>query len=136
MHYIDANIFIYAVNSKSENSIICKNIIIDIAEGKINAATSVLTWDEFSWVTKRILGRGLAKIESSKLLNMPNLKFLAADETVIRSAQKITENYNIDPRDAIHAATASNNNINLFISDDPDFDGIKEFKRIPIEKVS
>jgi predicted nucleic acid-binding protein len=41
-------------------------------------------------------------------------------------------NYGLKPCYAIHAASAINRKLKLMISDDQDFDGIKEIKRIPI----
>jgi len=135
MIYVDSNIFIYAAASKSDRLVsLSKNILSEITEGEIQAFTSVLTWDEFFWVTKRILGPELAKTESSKFLDMPNLRFIAADEMIIRNAQRVAENYNLKPRDAIHAASAISRGIKKIISDDTDFDNIKELRRIPIEK--
>lgn len=135
MVYVDSNIFIYSVASKSDKlSTLSKNILIQIAEGHLDAVTSVLTWDEFIWIAKKTLGQRLAEIEGSKFLNMPNLKFVAADEFVVREAQKIVEKYKLKPRDAIHAATAVVHSIEKILSDDPDFDIIKELKRVPIEK--
>lgn len=135
MIYIDSNVFIYAVTSKSDEVVsLSKNIMSKITEGEMQAFTSVLTWDEFFWVTKKIIGLELAKIESSKFLGMPNLRFISADEVIIRSAQRLIENYNLTPRDAIHAASAISHGIKQIITDDPDFDKLKEIKRVPIEK--
>ncbi len=132
--YIDANIFIYAVNSSSVNFQQCKDFLMKIAKGEIEAATSFLAWDEFFWATKRNLGLELAKMESSKFLDMPNLKFIVADEAIIRTAQKLTESAGLDPRDAIHAASAISRGIKQIVSDDPDFDAVKELKRIQVEE--
>ena len=53
-------------------------------------------------------------------------------EIVVR-AHLITEKYNIQPRDALHAATALCNGATEIISDDSDFDKIKELKRIHLK---
>ena len=45
-------------------------------------------------------------------------------------AQKLIKFYNIKPRDALHAATALLQGSNEIISDDIDFDKIKEIKRL------
>jgi len=134
MIYVDSNVFIYSVVSKSKLASLSKNIILQIAEGKIDGATSILTWDEFFWVVRKTLGQEFAEIEGPRFLNIPNLKFIAADELIITKAQKIIEDYKLKPRDSIHAASAISRNIKEIISDDPDFDKIKEIKRIPIEK--
>ena len=77
----------------------------------------------------------IAIVEGEKFLEFPNLKILSIDEKIIREVQKIAERYGVKPRDAIHASCAIKNNIKEIISDDPDFDKIKEIKRIKLEKV-
>ncbi len=135
MVYIDSNVFIYSVISNSEElSALTKNILLKIAEGKLSAITSVLTWDEFVWIARRTLGPDLAEIEGSKFLNLPNLKFVSTDEHVIREAQRILEEYKLKPRDAIHAAAAISSGVTEIITDDQDFDAVKELKRVSIEK--
>lgn len=88
------------------------------------------------WIVRKKLGISIASSEGSKFLKFPNLKFIRVDETVVLLAQNLMEQYKIKPRDAIHAATAVSNEIKHFVSDDPDFDAIKEIKRVPIEKFS
>ena len=133
MIYVDANIFIYSVTSKSGEIVsLCRNVLSKIVEGEEQGFTSVLTWDEFFWITRRVLGFEHAKVESAKFLNTPNLKFILADEKIVRNAQTLTELYGLKPRDAIHAASALSHGITRFVSSDPDFDAVKELKRIPI----
>ena len=132
MNYIDANVFIFAVLDISPESSSCKDIILKITEGKMPAATSVLTWDEFVWVIRKHTNYDLALEEGNELLQTPNLKFLSADFSIVAEAQHLMKEYNLKPRDAIHAAAAIKNGIKDFVSNDPDFDKIKEIKRIKI----
>lgn len=133
MIYIDSNIFIYSVVSKSDELISStKNMLRKIAEGQIEAATAVLTWDEFCWIVRKNLGSEFAKLEGTKFLMIPNLKLLSVDATVILEAQRLVDKYNLKPRDAIHAGCAIKHGIKEFLSDDPDFDDVKEIKRIKL----
>ncbi len=75
-------------------------------------------------------------MEGKRFLGLPGLNFIKLDRKIIDKAQDLITNYSINPRDAIHAATAIINNISEIISDDSDFDVIKEIKRIPLEKVN
>jgi predicted nucleic acid-binding protein len=69
LFYIDSNIFIYPVIydedaiSESKN---CKSFLLKIASGGVEAYTSVITWDEVTWVARRILGveASVALVES------------------------------------------------------------------------
>ncbi|MEK6893569.1 MAG: type II toxin-antitoxin system VapC family toxin [Nanoarchaeota archaeon] len=132
MIYLDANIFLYALTSedrKAENS---KAIITQVAEGDVEGCTSVLTWDEVLYVLIKEKGKKEAIIEIKKLLKIPKLIFIDANSDIINNALNIVENYSLNPRDAIHAATAIINKCDKIASDDSDFDKIKELKRIKI----
>jgi len=137
MAYLDSNVFIYYVISDEkteEKSLLSKNILIKAAGGKLDAATSSVTWDELVWSVKKISGLDAAKAEGKKFLEFPNLKILGVDVNVIAEAQKVLEKYNLKPRDAIHAGCAIKNGIKEIISDDPDFDKVSELKRITLDK--
>lgn len=136
MTYIDANVFIFAILNDRSNPLAQSSIsVLDkIIKGELKAVTSVLTWDEVVWSLRKNLDIEIVKEEGKKFLNFPNLEFIPADEFIIREAQKIVEKYNLKPRDAIHAATAVSKSIKEIISDDPDFDAVKEIKRIQLEK--
>ncbi|MBS3099145.1 type II toxin-antitoxin system VapC family toxin [Candidatus Pacearchaeota archaeon] len=130
--YVDANIFLNPVLYKDGKAEKCREILRQITGGEIAAVTSFLTWDEFVHVIRKQLGREIATKEGDKFLKFPNLTFLKVDENVIFKAQELIAEYNVKPRDAIHAASALAKGIREIISDDPDFDKIKELKRIRI----
>jgi len=130
MIYLDSNIFIYAALNMKPVSENCLKIMDKIAKNEIDACTSILTWDEFFQSIKKNLGSDYAKIAGQRFLNIVNLKLLDADLNVVSTAQKLTEKYNLGPRDAIHAATAIVNKCDSIITDDSDFNKIKEIKTI------
>lgn len=132
MNYLDSNIFIYAINNDDSNGETCRKILTDVALDRIKAFTSCLTWDEIVHIVKKEKNREISIIEGNKFLSFPNLIILKIDKSVISFAQRLIINYSLDPRDAIHVATALSNNIHQIISDDKDFDKIKEIKRIKI----
>ena len=132
MIYLDANIFIHIITGDTQRSEISLSILKKVTNGEIEACTSLLTWDEVLYALKRELGRGKALEESRKFLETPNLIFIEVNNKIIAKAQNLAESYTINPRDAIHAATAILNNCTEIISDDPDFDKIKELKRTKI----
>jgi len=134
MKYIDSNVFIYPViynyNITGVNK--AKKYLLQIAKGHLKACTAALTWDELVWIVRKISNIEIAILEGEKFLKFPHLLILDVNHHVLQKAQEIIEEYYLKPRDAIHAATAIINNINQIISDDEDFDTIKELKRIPI----
>ena len=137
MKYVDSNVFIYSlVNPLNDpKTIICRKILFKIANKDIFAATSFLSWDEFVYSIYKNLGMELAILEGNKFIRFLNLNFLKVDEEIILKAQDLISEYKIKPRDAIHAASALINNIDEIISDDQDFDKIKEIKRIKLEEL-
>ncbi len=131
--YLDTTVFTYAAlyaDSKSNN---CKNLLIKIGKNQVEGFTSLITWDELIYIVKKTLGREISIEEGEKFLKLPNLKFIDLNIKIIQKAQELITTYSLNPRDAIHAATAIVNNIAEIISDDSDFDVIKEIKRIPLE---
>ncbi|MDI6722011.1 MAG: type II toxin-antitoxin system VapC family toxin, partial [Candidatus Aenigmarchaeota archaeon] len=131
----DANVFLSAILYEDEEGHMAKEFLGNIAEGKQTACTSVLTWDEIVWSVKKVLGIEEARKEGKKFIEFPNMKFVPADSIIISDAQNLMEKYPLKPRDSIHAATALSCGAAEIISDDPDFDAVKELKRIPVAKM-
>jgi predicted nucleic acid-binding protein len=132
MIYLDTNIFIYPHTGDDAKSDVCISILQKATSQEIKAGTSILTWDEFQHVLKKEYPEKekYKAIEQSKdLLTNSGIVWFEATKEIIEKAQELTEKYNIKPRDAIHAATAILNGCTEVISDDSDFDKIKEIKR-------
>jgi len=134
MKYIDSNVFIYPViyDYAISGVVKAKKYLLQIAKGQLKACTAALTWDELVWIVRKISNPETAISEGEKFLKFPHLLILDVNHIVLQKAQEIIEEYYLKPRDAIHAATALINNIDQIISDDEDFDTIKELKRLPI----
>lgn len=136
MQYIDSNVFLYSalyspdLEPKAKKA---KEILQKIENKELSAATSTLTWDEVVWVTAKLIGRTDGKAQGQKLLGFPNLKFINVDEKIIAQAQSLMNKYALNPRDSIHAASTLSRKGTIIISDDEDFDQIKEIKRNPLK---
>ena len=130
--YVDTNIFLnpilYNINANQEANK-SKSFLEKIIDNKIIGFTSVLTWDEFVWIIRKTLGIQLAIEKGRKFLIIPNLRIVKVSLITINRAQNLISNYKIQPRDAIHVASALENKINKIISFDEDFDIIKEIER-------
>ncbi len=129
MIYLDTNIFLYSVLDNGEKGLACKKLLRKVASDKMNAVTSVLTWDEFVFSLKKHAPFEEVLIQSRDFLNFPNLVFLEANSGVLEKANEIWSTNKLKPRDAIHAATAILNKCEAIVSDDTDFDKLKEIKR-------
>jgi len=133
--YIDSNIFIYPVIYRADNLEKARNareMLLRIERGDLKGYTSTLTWDEVVWVVGRTLGREDGVNQGKKLLGFPNLEFIDVDKRVLGSAQMFMDKYKINPRDSIHVASAVVKNLRVMVSDDDDFDRIKEIERTPL----
>mgnify|MGYP001134822774 CR=1 FL=1 len=135
MPYIDSNVFIYPAIYQTEaqqKAKKAKEIILKIESGELTAYTSTLTWDEVTWVVSRVLGRDDGIRQGRKLLGFPNLEFIDVDEGILTVAQMLLDKYKLNPRDSIHIASALSRKIKTVISDDEDFDKVKEIARTPL----
>jgi predicted nucleic acid-binding protein len=135
MAYIDSNVFIYPTIYQTEaqqKAKKAKEILHKIESGELSAYTSTLTWDEVVWVVSRVLSRNDAIQQGKKLLGFPNLEFIDVDEGILTLAQMLLDRYKLSPRDSIHVASALNRKIKTIVSDDGDFDQVKEIKRTPL----
>ena len=135
MPYIDSNVFIYPAiyqTEEQQKAKKAKEILFKIESGELSAYTSTLTWDEVVWVVSRVLGRHDGTNQGKKLLGFPNLEFINVDEGILTQAQTLIDKYKLNPRDAIHVASALGRKIKTVISDDEDFDQVKEIIRTPL----
>ena len=135
MPYIDSNVFIYPAIYQTESqqkAKKAKEILLKIEKGEISAHTSTLTWDEVVWVVGKLLSRDDGINQGKKLLGFPNLEFMNVDEGILTLAQNLLNKYKLSPRDSIHAASAVSRKIKAVISDDKDFDQVKEITRAPL----
>lgn len=131
--YIDSNIFISPIIYDQEvvqEAKRSRNFLLEIALGRVQGYTSTLTWDEMTWVVRKLLGLDISLTQGRKFLIFPNLKFLAIRKTTVLKAQELMEKYKMRPRDALHIASALENRITTIVSYDEDFDQVKEIKRI------
>jgi len=136
MPYIDSNVFIYPAIYQTETqqkAKKAKEILRKIENGELTAYTSTLTWDEVVWVVSKVLSRDDAIRQGKKLLGFPNLEFINVDEGILTQAQMLLDKYKLSPRDSIHVASALGRKINTVVSDDKDFDQVKEITRTPLE---
>ena len=64
------------------------------------------------------------------------MKFIDSNNEVITLARDLMEKYSLHPRDAIHAASTLYSGAEVIMSDDSDFDKVRDIKRILLGKYS
>lgn len=135
MVYLDANVIVYAVThdpAKYKKAKEAIRVLRDIEEGKRRGVTSLLTWDEVSWVVWKLEGREAAIKAGSALLKLQNLNLISVNLSVMLRAQELLERYQLKPRDAIHVSTALLAAEREIISDDSDLDVVREITRVSL----
>ena len=135
MIYLDSNVFISAAINNEELGSKCRNLVRRIKEGESKAATSALTFDEVVWKVKKERSFETGLLAGRAILEMKNLSIIEVNETVLAEALGIMKNCILDPRDAIHAACSISRGISTIISEDSDFDRVKELKRKGIMEI-
>jgi predicted nucleic acid-binding protein len=130
--YLDANVFIFAALNTEEKGKKALALLSKIQLGEEQAITSALTFDEVYWAVKKNRGMEKALETAEAMLNFPNLEIISADREVASLALQIIREYQLAPRDAIHAATAIKEKAETFVSTDAHFDKVKEVKRKPL----
>jgi uncharacterized protein len=135
--YVDSDAFILPVIGEvTRRAKGATNLLKMIEAERYEAFTSVLTWDEVSWVVGKLLGKADGVSAGKKLLSFPNLHFVEANSAVLSTAQSLMERYSskgLAPRDAIHCASALIRKSGTIASDDRELEVVKEIKRAPLE---
>ena len=132
MKYVDTNVFLYPILYPDSEAKVMHAKGIFFASNVTPLITSALTWDEIVWVVKKRFDIEKAKMEGRKFLSLPNITIVPVDDKLLSNAQNLIERYNLNPRDAIHAATAIGQNVTEFVTDDKDFYVVKELKIKPL----
>lgn len=133
--YVDSNIFVLAILNSGVKGDKARTFIREVRTNQRDAATSSLTYDEVVWAIMKEQGREFALNAGKVFLNMRNLVLLDVNRERIRDTQEFMQKYSMDPRDAIHAATAISNNQVEILSEDRVFDKVPELKRVSLSQL-
>jgi predicted nucleic acid-binding protein len=130
--YLDAAVFIYAALSRDGIGRRARALLEKVRDGKEEAASCTLAFDEVIWVVGKHRSRQDAIDSAAAFLALPNLKLLPVNQDSLFSALNLMRRYALDPRDAIHVSTAIINNCSTIVSADAHFDYVTEIQRRPI----
>ena len=126
--YLDSNVFINAAADDTLLGAKSREIINAVQNNKISAETSCITIDEIAWILRKTQSKELL-LDNCKMFLDSNIKFLDVNKGIINVSLEINKEFNLKPRDAIHAATMKVNDIKNLISEDNDFDKVSWIKR-------
>lgn len=134
LYYFDSNVFILPALYQGDRSQEASDWLKKMVEGQIEVGTSALTLDEVSWIISREASREEALKEGERILELPHLKILdVKSEDTVRMINYQKRYEELDPRDAIHLSVAVRNGVHTVVSDDDDFDGVKEIERLGLD---
>ena len=129
MMFADANLFVYAELDNTEKGDLARKFIELAINKNIKIAISVLVLDEIAWAVKKLSNYDNAIEYCEKIIELPNLEILSLPSSLVPKIIKYMK-LGIKPRDAIHIATMLEHGIFTIVSDDSDFDKIKEIERL------
>ncbi len=130
MVFLDTNVFLYAAGAPHPLKEPCANVLRRAAAGSLEATTNAEVIQEILYVIDRRRRRPQAcQLARNIAALFPGLLPLTGAD-MLRSCELLDRYSHLSVRDAIHAATMINNQIERIISVDPDFDQISEIRRI------
>jgi len=94
-------------------------------------ATDPLVLDEVIYVSKKKYGVRLEDtLDFLDNVVLPNSVVLPLTINEYRRAREVMLKYSLNPSDALHVAVMLNNSIRRILSEDTDFDRVKEVERV------
>jgi len=92
--------------------------------------TNMLVVDEVLYVSRKYRVSYETTLDFLKNMMLPYAEVLPVEEEDFKPAEKYLLKYGLKPSDAIHLATMEKAGINNVVSEDREFDKVKEIKRI------
>ncbi len=122
--FLDANVFIYFRIDKGVLRERAKARLDSLVDGQLKATVSPLVLDEVLWIVWKHKGRETAIDFIEGLIFSFPIKYLDIPGNLMEIALPFISNYNLKPRDALHAATMQHHGLTHIISNDSDFDRV------------
>jgi predicted nucleic acid-binding protein len=132
MRGIDSNILVYALNKDLPEHLACKELLIDIVNGKeLVGIPSIVFMEGFHALVKAFKYKEAeVKKRLIAIIDSKNINVLDISTSSILFAFEIAEKYRTGGRDSLIVASLLENKIQEIYSHDSDFDKIKLIKRI------
>ncbi len=126
MIFVDANFLIYLNLGVKE----VEDYYLKLLSEE-SLATDPLVLDEVIYVSKKKYGVRLEDtLDFLDNIVLPNSVVLPVTINEYRRAREVMLKYSVSPSDALHVAVMLNNSIRRVLSEDRDFDRVKEVERV------
>lgn len=131
--YVDSNIFIYAALDKETLGNNARAVIKRLQNREIKLAVSPLVFDEVVWIVQKFADRKAANQIGNAMLLLP-LTWLDISYSSVKYALTYYQQ-GLNPRDALHVGTMKDYGIRIIVSEDKDFDKVRDIERWSINKI-
>lgn len=119
--YLDTNVWIYAIEAYPDYAELLQQIFAKIDQGELIAVTSELTIAEVLVKPLQDNNQRVVQAYQSILQPSDNVKILPISRQILESAAKLRATTRLKLPDAIHLATALDQEVKTFITNDSGF---------------
>jgi predicted nucleic acid-binding protein len=119
--YLDTNVWIYAIEAYPDYAELLQQIFAKIDQGELIAVTSELTIAEVLAKPLQDNNQRVVQAYQSILQSSDNVKVLPISRQILESAAKLRATTRLKLPDAIHLATALDQEVKTFITNDSGF---------------
>jgi predicted nucleic acid-binding protein len=129
-HFLDANVFVYAALHTGAEGDAARAALAKVVEGSWMGVTSSLVVDQVVWTVWKSTTREGGLEAGERIYTIPHLAVVGVGGRVPQRALALMRTHPLKPRDAFHVATMQEEDLHTIVSADPDFDHVKEVRRI------
>lgn len=134
--YLDTNIIIYAVEGYEAHAARIKFLLQGMTEGTVTAVTSDLGLAEVLVKPKRDRNQKLEEVYRQFLLPTESFRNIAVSREILEAAAGIRANSALKLPDAIHFASAIDQDCDSFLTNDERFAGMTGLKVVLLSQLS
>jgi predicted nucleic acid-binding protein len=134
--YLDTNIIIYAVEGYKAHAARIKFVLQGMTEGAVTAVTSDLSLAEVLVKPKRDRNQKLEEVYRQFLLPTESFRNSAVSREILEAAAGIRADSSLKLPDAIHFASAINQDCDSFLTNDERFAGMTGIKVVLLSQLS
>lgn len=116
--YLDANIFIYAIEQVTPHNHLLNDLFAQIDVGNISACTSSLTLAEVLVKPFADNNHALVDIYKNLLITTNIIKLIEINQPILIQAALYRSLFNVKLADAIHLATSKQADVDFFLTND------------------
>ena len=128
--FLDANLLIYLNTISNLERSIYEDFYIDLIRS-YTLYTDVLVLDELIYVSWKKYGVPYElTLEFVESIVLPYVIIVSLGENELKHAMHVIKRYGLKPSDALHIGVMKSRGISIIISEDKEFDKVKEIKRI------